>query len=117
MERAKKPLAPLAYHGREIGRWVRKATESVRAGDAEVAVCLVPARTDTSWWHDYCAGAEVHFLRGRVRFGEAETGAPFPSALVTFRNENNVTKLTTSDGLAGTITNPTAPPLEGTTDA
>jgi hypothetical protein len=65
----------------------------VRSGDAELVVCLLPARTDTSWWHDHCATAEVRFLRGRVRFGQAETGAPFPSAVVTFRDSKCVTKL------------------------
>jgi site-specific DNA-methyltransferase (adenine-specific) len=100
-------------YGREIGRWVAKAAESVRAGDAEVVVCLLPARTDTSWWHTYCAGAEVHFLRGRVRFGEAETGAPFPSAVVTFRNGRGVTKPPPADG---PITDPPDTPLEGSTD-
>jgi phage N-6-adenine-methyltransferase len=73
-------------YGREIHRWVRKASESVQTGDAELVVCLVPARTDTSWWHDYCAGAEVRFLRGRLHFGDAKSGAPFPSAVVIFRN-------------------------------
>jgi hypothetical protein len=45
----------------------------------------LPARTDTGWWHAYCLGAEVHFIRKRIRFGKAKTGAPFPSALVVFR--------------------------------
>jgi len=73
-------------YGRSIGQWVRKAWESTRTGEAEVVVCLVPARVDTAWWHDYCARGEVRFLRGRLRFGGAESGAPFPSALVVFRN-------------------------------
>jgi site-specific DNA-methyltransferase (adenine-specific) len=72
-------------YGREIRRWVQKASESVQSGEAEIVVCLVPARVDTAWWHDYCASAEVRFLRGRLRFGEAKSGAPFPSAVVVFR--------------------------------
>ena len=50
---------------------------------------LVPARTDTKWFHDYIYGkAEVRFLRGRLHFvyaGEAMNAAPFPSMVVVFR--------------------------------
>lgn len=70
-------------YGREIGEWVRKAWESSTRHGATV-VCLIPARTDTSWWWDYARHGEVRFLRGRLRFGEASTGAPFPSAVVIF---------------------------------
>jgi phage N-6-adenine-methyltransferase len=73
-------------YGRTIGLWLRKAWEAVQSGEAEVIVCLVPARVDTAWWHDYCARGEVSFLRGRLRFGGADSSAPFPSALVVFRN-------------------------------
>jgi site-specific DNA-methyltransferase (adenine-specific) len=59
---------------------------------AELVVCLVPARTDTAWWHDYAARGEVRFLRGRLRFGNASTAAPFPSAVVVFCNAAAVTK-------------------------
>jgi phage N-6-adenine-methyltransferase len=73
-------------YGRSIGSWIRKARESVESGDAEFVVCLVPARVDTRWWHEQVHGrAEVTFLRGRLRFGAAKSGAPFPSALVVFR--------------------------------
>ena len=48
-------------------------------------VCLLPARTDTRWWHDYCVKGEVMFLKGRLKFGDADNSAPFPSALVVFR--------------------------------
>jgi site-specific DNA-methyltransferase (adenine-specific) len=56
-------------------------------------VCLVPARTDTAWWHRYAEAGEVEFLPGRIRFGEAASGAPFPSAIVVFRDAQSVTKL------------------------
>jgi phage N-6-adenine-methyltransferase len=69
-------------YGAQIGRWVTKAHLSADAG--AIVVCLVPARTDTGWWWDHCRHAEIRFLRGRLRFGEAETGAPFPSAIVVF---------------------------------
>lgn len=76
-------------YGRVIGQWIRKAYESVKNGDAEIVVCLIPARTDTGWWHDYVQGkAEVRFLRGRVQFirpGKKLDNAPFPCAVVIYR--------------------------------
>lgn len=70
-------------YGREIGQWVKKAYES--ALDGATVVCLLPSRTDTSWWHDYCMKGEVRFVRGRLKFGNASQNAPFPSAVVVFR--------------------------------
>jgi DNA N-6-adenine-methyltransferase (Dam). len=70
-------------YGREIGQWVKKAYESAIGG--ATVVCLLPARTDTSWWHDYCMKGEVRFIRGRLKFGGASENAPFPSAVVIFR--------------------------------
>lgn len=76
-------------YGRTIGKWVQKAYESVRGGgDADLVVCLLPARTDTAWWHDYCMKGEVQFIRGRLKFGNARNAAPFPSALVIFRRDH-----------------------------
>jgi phage N-6-adenine-methyltransferase len=69
-------------YGRDIGKWMRKAWKSSEQG--ATVVCLVPARTDTRWWHDYATKGEVLLLRGRLKFGDAETSAPFPSALVVF---------------------------------
>lgn len=71
-------------YGREIGAWVEKAYNSAKANGATV-VCLLPARVDTRWWHDYCAKGEVHFVRGRLKFGNAVNSAPFPCAVVVFR--------------------------------
>jgi phage N-6-adenine-methyltransferase len=71
-------------YGREIGAWMRKAYESCNRNGATV-VCLVPARTDTAWWHDYAMKGEIRFLRGRLKFGGAMVNAPFPSAVVIFR--------------------------------
>lgn len=70
-------------YGREIGAWMKKAYESALHG--ALVVCLVPARTDTAWWHEYAVRGDVTFLRGRVRFVGAPFNAPFPSALVVFR--------------------------------
>ena len=41
-------------YGRSIGNWVKKAYDSVQAEEANIVVCLLPARTDTRWFHDYC---------------------------------------------------------------
>jgi site-specific DNA-methyltransferase (adenine-specific) len=84
-------------YGRGIGKWLAKGRE------AELAVFLVPARTDTSWFHDYALHAdEIRFFRGRLKFNEdhitpcdyskrfAEMhGAPFPSMLVIFNGKGN----------------------------
>jgi phage N-6-adenine-methyltransferase len=70
-------------YGRSIKDWMRKAFESSRAG--ATVVCLVPARTDTEWWHLYAMRGEVTFIRGRLKFGGSRTSAPFPSAVVVFR--------------------------------
>ena len=71
-------------YGRDIGSWVQKAHESSLKGTT--VVCLLPARTDTKWWHRYVTKAdEVRFLAGRRKFGDAATSAPFPSAIVIFR--------------------------------
>ena len=56
-------------YGRAIGEWMRKALESSRAG-AKV-VCLVPARTDTRWWHQYAMKGQIEFIQGRLKFGNA----------------------------------------------
>ena len=72
-------------YGREIRHWMRKAFESARAG--ATVVCLVPARTDTDWWHRYAIRGAIRFLKGRLKFGGAPHAAPFPSAVVVFRPE------------------------------
>jgi phage N-6-adenine-methyltransferase len=69
-------------YGRNIGKWMRKAWKSSEQG--ATVVCLVPARPDTRWWHDYATKGTVLFLRGRLKFGDVKTSAPFPSALVVF---------------------------------
>lgn len=76
-------------YGREIGKWVQKAY-SEYASKGVTIVMLIPARTDTSYFHDYIYGkAEIRFLRGRLKFedenGGAMNPAPFPSMVVIFR--------------------------------
>lgn len=70
-------------YGKTISQWIAKAYESSREG--ATIVCLIPARTDTRYWHDYCVKGEIYFIRGRLKFGNADSCAPFPSALVCFR--------------------------------
>ncbi len=70
-------------YGRTIGLWMQKAYESAQSGRA-IVVCLVPARTDTAWWHDYAMKGRIRFIRGRLKFGGHKNTAPFPSALVVF---------------------------------
>jgi len=70
-------------YGRDIRHWMAKAFESAQGG--ATVVCLVPARTDTQWWHRYAIHGEVRFIKGRLKFGNALHCAPFPSAIVIFR--------------------------------
>lgn len=70
-------------YGRTIGKFMEKAHNEARRG--ATVVCLVPARTDTAWWHEYCIMHEVRFIRGRLKFGDGKNSAPFPSALVIMR--------------------------------
>ncbi len=70
--------------GRELGRWVKRCLKAAR-NEAEVVVALLPASTDTAWWHDYVMEAtEIRFLRRRLKFGGAKTRAPFPSVVVVW---------------------------------
>lgn len=67
-------------YGRDIANWLAKASE------ADVAVFLVPARTDTKWWHTYAVHAnEIRFIKGRLKFGDAANAAPFPSVVLIYR--------------------------------
>ena len=69
-------------YGRVIGNWVKKASE----GGAKIAVCLLPARTDTQWFHEYIyEKAEIRFIKGRLKFGDSKNSAPFPSMVVIFK--------------------------------
>ncbi len=77
-------------YGREIGAWVRKCYLHSKDGDG-VAVMLVPARTDTKWFHEYIYNkpyVEIRFLKGRLKFGRSKNPAPFPSMIVIFMENN-----------------------------
>ena len=72
-------------YGREIGKWVKKAHDTNRDSNSLI-VMLLPARTDTKWFHDYIYGkTEIRFLKGRLKFGGSKNSAPFPSMVVVFR--------------------------------
>jgi hypothetical protein len=67
-------------YGPGIGDWLAKAEE------ADGAVYLLPARTDTKWFHQYCLQAkEIRFIKGRLKFGDAKNSAPFPSMIVVMK--------------------------------
>ena len=71
-------------YGREISKWVKKCYEESRKPDT-IVVMLIPARTDTQYFHSYIYGkAEIRFIKGRLHFNESKQGAPFPSMLVIY---------------------------------
>ena len=73
-------------YGRDVAKWVRKSFYEVYFGKCRLAVMLLHARTDTKWFHQYVYNkSEVRFVRGRLRFGDQEQPAPFPSMVVVFR--------------------------------
>ena len=71
------------------GKWQIPFIRKAATRQADVSVLLIPARTDTAVWHDHIFPcAEVRFIRGRLRFGNASNSAPFPSALIIYRKES-----------------------------
>ena len=67
----------------QIAVFMKKAYEESQKG--AIVVCLIPARTDTKYWHDYVMKAqEIRFIKGRLKFGDSKTGAPSPSVVVIF---------------------------------
>jgi phage N-6-adenine-methyltransferase len=73
-------------YGRDIVKWMKKAVEAFLAGATVVA--LLPARTDTAWFHDYVlkgGATEIRFVRGRLHFNDSDAGAPFPSMVVIYK--------------------------------
>lgn len=83
-------------YGREIGKWVAKAAHESKKG--ATVVMLLPARTDTRWFHDFIYNRDsvkIRFLKGRLKFGGAKNSAPFPSMVVVFngRKQNERTEI------------------------
>ena len=74
-------------YGRELSKWVEKCHTESQKGTT--CVMLIPARTDTSYFHNYIYGKhEIRFIRGRLRFNECNENAPFPSMVVVMRGED-----------------------------
>ena len=75
-------------YGREISSWVKKAYEESQKEYNSFVLMLLPARTDTKWWWDWVQGkATLFFIKGRVKFGDHNVGAPFPSVLALYMKE------------------------------
>ena len=76
-------------YGKEISKWVKKCfVESQK--ENTICVMLIPARTDTKWFHDYIykkPNVEIIFIKGRLKFGDSKNSAPFPSMVVVFKGE------------------------------
>lgn len=73
-------------YGRETRHWVKKCFTEVYSGGCPCAVMLIPARTDTQWFHAYIyKKAEIRFIKGRLKFGNSKNAAPFPSMVVVFK--------------------------------
>lgn len=75
---------PYGDRGNKLSDWIKKALESSRRG--ATVVLLIPARTNTNWFHDLCLKhGEVRFVRGRPKFGGASHGLPQPLCFTIFR--------------------------------
>ena len=75
-------------YGPGIGKWLMRGLE------ADIAVFLIPARTDTRWFHEICLpfAREIRFIKGRLKFGGALKDAPFPSMIVVFEREECINR-------------------------
>ena len=76
-------------YGRQIGKWVQKAFEESRKPNTTV-VCLLPSRTDTTWFQNYCLLGELRFIKGRIKFSNCKNSAPFPSVVVVFSQAEEI---------------------------
>ena len=69
----------------KIKDWVIKCHREALKPNT-IVVMLIPSRTDTRWWHQYCMSAhQIFFVKGRLRFEGGEHSAPFPSAVIVFK--------------------------------
>ncbi len=76
-------------YGRGMSNWIRKCFEESQRGC--LVVGLIPARPDSNHWHEYVAGqADVFMLRGRLKFGDGDNPAPFPSCIVLWRADTGL---------------------------
>lgn len=71
----------------KISQFLKKGLFHLSTSDVELLVYLVPARTDTAWFHDFVyQKSEIRFIRGRLKFGFSKNNAPFPSMVVIYRS-------------------------------
>ena len=69
----------------KIAQWVKKAWKEGRK-EGTTVVLLIPARTDTKYFHEYIYHkSEIRFIKGRLKFGNSKNSAPFPSMIVVYR--------------------------------
>jgi phage N-6-adenine-methyltransferase len=82
-------------YGRTMQQWLEKAKyEADNFG--VITVCLIPARTNTSWWHKICLkSSEIRFVLGRPKFGNSTYGLPFPLAIIIFTSKKDECKIGT----------------------
>ena len=76
-------------YGTGISAWIEKAYNE--CSDECTVVMLLPARTDTKWFHTFIytnPDCEIKFLKGRLKFSNSKTSAPFPSMVVVFKKKN-----------------------------
>ena len=73
-------------YGTGLKHWVKKCAEEAKKKDTKV-IMLIPARTDTIYFHEYIykkRGVKIRFIKGRLKFGDSKNSAPFPSMIVIF---------------------------------
>jgi len=86
-------------YGRVLADWVRKAYTEAQ-GYGHPIVMLIPARTDTKWWHEYVMRAdEIRFVKGRLKFGDGAQSATFPSVVVVFRQGEHTPRISSMDAI------------------
>ena len=74
---------------KDMKKFIKKAYDERKNS---ITVCLIPARTNTKWWHEYCMNGEVYFICGRPKFKGCIHGLPQPLALVVFGKESGIMK-------------------------
>ena len=89
-------------YGYQIGKWVAKCHWEARRGS--IVVGLIPAKTETRWWHEHVMAAnEIRLIRGRLRFSGSQVNAPFPSAVVVWRPDVSAVRFTTMDRILDVV--------------
>lgn len=80
-------------YGGHTGDWIKKALEESQKG--AVVVCLIVSSTDRSYWHEYIFpfASQIRFVRGRIKFGNSKSTAPFASAVVIFSQKEYTQKI------------------------